>query len=546
MHISKIKIKNFKCFKNYEMTFNKKLNILVGMNDVGKTTILEAINLCLSGQFRGKYLKNNIVQDIFNNLCVQEYIEKINIDHNFPLPECIIELYIEDSDPIQLGKENSDNENVACITYKIEFDSKYSEEYELYKSTGNIFSLPIEYYTVSWHNSAGVDITGKSVPLKSIIIDATESTIKSGNDIKISKIIKDNLEDSDIIGISQLYRDVRDSFTSNELMTAVNKKLSENTHILNTSVQIDVESLNSTEWEKSVITKINSVPFEYVGKGIQSAVKIELALSSKKAESSLVVLIEEPENHLSYPKMNKLINEIINSNNEKQIFITTHSSFVANKLKIENLILLNDSKFTRFNNLSDETKNFFMKKPGYDTLRFLLCKKAILVEGDADELILQRAYLDKYNVLPIENEVDVISVGTAFLRFLELGDLVEKNIVVVTDNDGNIDALISKYKNYLGVNKKPYIKISYDEKMHIDYGNLKADNDGKFNYDTLEPCLVRANNLNLLNEIFKTNKDTEDSLIYYMVHNKTKCALEIFDSPIKINYPKYIRDAIDE
>jgi len=37
--------------------------------------------------------------------------------------------------------------------------------------------------------------------------------------------------------------------------------------------------------------------------------------------------------------------------------------------------------------------------------------------------------------LPIEDGIDVISVGTSFLRFLELAEKVEKKIAVITDND---------------------------------------------------------------------------------------------------------------
>ncbi len=44
--------------------------------------------------------------------------------------------------------------------------------------------------------------------------------------------------------------------------------------------------------------------------------------------------------------------------------------------------------------LSEDTSRFFMKAPGYKTLRVLLCDTAILVEGDADELVVQRAYMD--------------------------------------------------------------------------------------------------------------------------------------------------------
>ena len=544
MYISKLKIKNFKCFKDYEIKFNRKLNVMVGINDVGKSTLLEAIHLCLTGIFRGKYLKNNLVQDIFNYDCIQEYLKNIKIDKTTELPKCYVELYFEECDPILLGKENSDGEDVACISYTIEFDSNFEKEYQLYINSGEVFSLPIEYYTVNWKNSAGINITGRTTPAKSTIIDTSECNLRNSPDSYVSKIVRDNLENSEIISISQLYREVRDKFISNQLMQDINVKLSKNTHILDSMVQIDVESLKSNDWEKNIITKINSIPFEFIGKGIQSAVKIELSLNSKNADLASILLIEEPENHLAFPKMSKLLNEIVKANETKQIFVTTHSSFVANKLNLENLILLGEMSYTKFTTLSESTFNFFMKKPGYDTLRFLLCKKAILVEGDADELIVQKAYINKYGKLPIEDEIDVISVGTSFLRFLEIADLIKKDTVVVTDNDGNIDEVKKKYENYLDSKEKEYVKILYDKSTHINQGNLKSKNGGNFNYDTLEPCMLRANDLKILNKILNLDEKSDDDLIQYMVSNKTDCALKIFDTTETISFPEYIEEAI--
>ena len=142
-----------------------------------------------------------------------------------------------------------------------------------------------------------------------------------------------------------------------------------------------------------------------------------------------------------------------------------------------------------------------------------------------------------------EDEIEVISIGTTFLRFLELADLLKKETVVVTDNDGDIEALEKKYKNYIRLNQKEYVEICYDKETHINQGTLKKNN-GNFNYDTLEPCMVRANNLKTLNKILKQDFQTEDELIKYMVNNKTECALEIFESNENINYPIYIEEAI--
>ena len=188
--------------------------------------------------------------------------------------------------------------------------------------------------------------------------------------------------------------------------------------------------------------------------------------------------------------------------------------------------------------------DFFKKVAGYDTLRLILCKKAILVEGDSDELVLQKAYmLENKGKLPIQDQVDVISVGISFLRFLEIAEALQIPVVVVTDNDGDIGALEKKYANYLGANAKPNITICYD--CVVDTGNLSI---GKkpYNYNTLEPKLFKANgnNVALFNKIFGTSYSDADDLRKYMKHNKTECALAIFDTNEKIIFPAYIMEAI--
>ena len=75
MHISKIIIRNFKCFKSdFVLEFNKGLNVIVGDNESGKSTILEAINLALSGMFHGRYLRNELSEHVFNREAVEDYV----------------------------------------------------------------------------------------------------------------------------------------------------------------------------------------------------------------------------------------------------------------------------------------------------------------------------------------------------------------------------------------------------------------------------------------------------------------------------------------
>jgi recombinational DNA repair ATPase RecF len=48
--LKKLSITNYKVFASFVLECNEGLNIIVGDNEAGKSTILEAINLALRGQ----------------------------------------------------------------------------------------------------------------------------------------------------------------------------------------------------------------------------------------------------------------------------------------------------------------------------------------------------------------------------------------------------------------------------------------------------------------------------------------------------------------
>lgn len=544
MHIKEINIENFKCFKGrFNLKLNKGLNILVGDNEAGKSTILEAIHLALSGLFTGRYLKNELTQYLFNNEVVAQYVEKLGKDESVSLPHILIELFITGDDLAKFeGDGNSDGKKECGISLKIAFDDKYQAEYEELIKGGNIKTIPIEYYDVFWTSCARENITARSIPIKSALIDSSSNRYQNGSDIYISRIVKDFLEPEDIASISQAHRKMRDIFMDDEAVQNINSKIKTATNISTKDVKLSVDLSSKNAWESSLMTYLDDVPFHYIGKGEQCIVKTKLALSHKRSQEANILLLEEPENHLSHTKLNQLIHEIKEGDKDKQIIISTHSSFVANKLGLESLILLNNNETVKLDDLQPETRSFFEKLSGYDTLRLILCQKAILVEGDSDELIFQKAFrVNNSNKLPIESGVDVISVGTSFLRFLEIAKKIKKPVALATDNDGDTEAVEKKYADYLGENAVDFIKIYFDET--VDIGTLKVEGK-KFNYNTLEPKLLKVNSLESLNKIFGTSYVDIDELHKYMRANKTDCALKIFDTTETVNFPQYILDAI--
>lgn len=545
MKIDKILIENFKCFKGQvPIEFNDGVNILVGNNEAGKSTILEAIHLTLTGMLNGRYLRNELSQYLFNKDIEQEYIDSLKTDNPLAPPHISIEIFVsgEDCPPLAEleGNDNSDESKNSGIKYRIEFNTAYQGEYEELIKGGDVLTIPIEFYKVRWSAFAREAVTAKSIPIKSALIDSSSARFRNGSDIYIAKIIRDNLEDKDKVELSQVHRQLKEKFMEEDSVKAINKKINDNASISNKSLEISVDLSTQNAWETSLMTYLEKVPFHYIGKGEQSIIKTALALSHKKSQEASLLLIEEPENHLSHTKLNELLVRISKSGTGKQIIISTHNSFVANKLGLKNLILLNDLKTTKLDDLKPETQSFFEKLSGYDTLRLVLCEKAILVEGDSDELVVQRAYMDNNNgQLPIQDGVDVISVGISFLRFLEIAEKINKRVDVVTDNDGKLEALKKKYANYLGDNKKDNINILFDETVGA--GNLVD-----FNYNTLEPKILDANNREILNKVFGKNLSTDNELLIHMRANKTKCALKIFDTTETIEFPAYISNAVKQ
>ena len=406
MAIKKVKIKNFKCFSGwFDIDFDRELNILVGNNGTGKSTILEAINLGLTGLYHGKNIRNELSQYLFNKDVLDEYLNNIKDGEKVTPPEIIIEIYFYDEISEFEGDGNSENnKDVAGIVLSIEFDERYANEYQLMLN-GELNSLPIEYYEVNWYSFSRELITARSIPVKSALIDSTNCTPISGSDIYISRIIKNILEDKDIVEISQAHRRMKELFLGNKSVININNKLSQ-TSDREISISVDFGTKNS--WETSLITQLDDVPYNNIGKGGQCILKTQLALSDERMEKKHIILIEEPECHLSYSNLNIMLNSLVQAKENKQLIISTHSSFVSNKLGLENLILISQGKTLRLREVSGNTSIFFKKLSGYDTLRLLLSSKAILVEGDSDELVIQRAYMDaNEGKLPIHDGIDV-------------------------------------------------------------------------------------------------------------------------------------------
>src|SRR4029077_14258899 len=124
------------------------------------------------------------------------------------------------------------------------------------------------------------------------------------------------------------------------------------------ALSLSLDTSSRANRESGIMPQLNDIPMPLVGKGEQNSVKIKLAMEDS-GESHLI-LIEEAENHLSFSNLNILIRHIADRRRDRQLLITTHSSFVLNKLGLESVLLFSSGKSTTLMSLEPSTQDYFL------------------------------------------------------------------------------------------------------------------------------------------------------------------------------------------
>jgi len=529
--IQRVVIKNYRCLTTSNVAFNEKLNVIVGNNECGKSTLLEAIHLALTGQLNGRPLLIELHPYLFNLELVRAYVESLKKGASAETPNILIEVYLADDSALTKlkGNNNSLGLDLPGVSLLVELNPVHAADFEQYVSEpSEIRTLPIEYYSIKWRDFADNEIINSgSIPLKTSLIDASSLKNNAAANRYIVDIVKESLTNKEKVDLALSYRLMKDRFLEQPKVKAINTTLAgKKSSISDKTVSVSLDTSARASWEAGIMPHLNDIPLPLVGKGEQNCVKIKLAMET--SAKSHIILIEEAESHLSYSSLNELIGHISANAGMRQIFITTHSSFVLNKLGVESVLLFQRDASVRLKDIKDKsTQDYFMKLPGHDTLRLILAKRSILVEGPSDELIVQSAYVRKHGKMPLEDGVDVISVNSlAFKRFLEIAALLRKPTDVVTDNDGSVAGLKAKYSDY---QSNEFISIQFDEDETA---------------YTLEPQLLKKNGLAKINQILGKSFSDETSALGYMERNKADTALRFFETPVDWSAPDYIDRAI--
>ncbi|MBR9882602.1 MAG: AAA family ATPase [Oceanospirillales bacterium] len=550
MLIESLRLINFKKFKDQTFQFNDDLNIFVGDNNSGKSTILEALEIVLNYQHRGRSFSSELSPDLFNCDAVKAFLASPKTPDT--LPELVIEAYMKGV-PDYKGINNSLGHDTQGVTIKATFDPDFEDAYRDYLASGaSISSIPVEFYKVEWMDFAWNTLKPMTKQFRALYIDPTRIHPTYGKNQYISNVLSTALKKDEEYRLNLNYRETLQSFNETQEVKAANKDLDSENKITKKKLSISANTMPSGAIQHGLQLEVDDVPFHLIGKGEQSKVQIKLALYNRSHDIDLVMM-EEPENHLSHIELNMLVSDIEEQREGKQLFITTHSSYVLNKLSIDKICLLHDN-YQRLNKLDKDVVKTLKRLPGYDTLRVALSKKVVLVEGPSDELVLKKIYRDKHGGrLPEQDGIDIIVVrGVGFKTFIEIGKEIGTAVNVLRDNDGdysgNVIEARKKYSSYPNIR---LISSMDNEEFSLEPAMISA-NSGT------EKELVSFANIVLSPQTFKffSEKTTFDQKRDFIVKwfkserndgkgkKKVDSAIRLFDTSESFKHPEFLNEVL--
>ena len=514
--IRRLVLKNFKRFKALELEFDPELNILVGGNEAGKSSVLQAMDIAL-GASRSK-VEGIGLEALFNADCIAEFLagpRKIA-----DLPELLIEIYFDDLPGRHDldGRNNSKGADHLGIKMVCKPIDEYMKEIQAILAEKHE-NFPFEYYGVHFLTFTDEAVFPYKKTLRHLLIDSSliNSEHATREYTRSMYAAHASVAQRNLHGFE--YRKAKAKF-KDDVFKTLNNGLD--------AYKFDVRTSPKASVETDIIITEDDIPVDSKGKGRQCFIKTEFALRNQE-HALHVLLLEEPENHLSQVHMRKLIGRI-RASVMKQLFVATHSSFIATRLDLRRVLILseeNPSKPASLKDLSSGTAEFFMKAPDNNVLELALCKRAILVEGDAEFILMEALYKISAPGCSLDADgIHVISVdGTSFKRYLELAKLLGIKVAAIRDNDRDHAAnCVANYSDH----------VSASIQVYADPDNARH---------TFEVCMYQDNQA-ACEELFAAGRKTL-SVEDYMLKNKTDAAFQLLEKKgAVLAAPAYIRQAV--
>lgn len=455
MRISRVRIDNYRNLRHVDVELGN-IVALIGENNSGKSNFLRALSIPLSSDDTGttkrlswfdinkdakkqyyEFLKTNRASIIDGSLTVESFLPQI--------PTVTIQLDItpETTEHYDVKDILVDEDKwTGGILYQ--FFVKKPEELlnrvrsilinEAEDDNVQMSLLPMELYDYS----ITVPGKGNKIPydiisrFRTVELPAERDNFASNADRLGSKALSDLLQKGLTSGSQvkneKAYRDFFNTVRTEGKLDSV----------LNWQQYSDIQNAQDFFKQISILPNmpqmssiLGSIRLGYEeenmftqGLGHRNLILLTVLLNSylnKEHDISFrLMTIEEPEAHLCISNillLTKLINIFSQKNKYTQIVYSTHNVEFVNKVGLDKVIVLHNGEAVGLKNeLTETERDYLVANPNTDIFKLLYSKKAIIVEGITEELLI-KSYLQTRADL---NDIKVLSFHKGFTKIIDI------------------------------------------------------------------------------------------------------------------------------